>query len=206
MYTPNYFKAQSYAEVEQFVKENAFAILTSQHKGRLIATHIPLIISEKENGDKILSGHVAKGNQQWKSLEDNDQVLAIFSEPHTYVSSSWYDHVNVPTWNYIAVHLYGKARLLTGEELMTSLHELVDKYEHGTENRFHIEDMPDKMLKNELRGIVGFEILIEDIEAAFKLSQNRDEKNHQAIIEKLEERGDSMSQQIADEMKKRNND
>ncbi len=203
MYTPHYFKAQSYAEIEQFVKQNSFAVLVSQHKGRPIATHIPLIISEKENGDKVLSGHVAKGNQQWKSLEDNNQVLAIFSEPHTYVSSSWYDHVNVPTWNYIAVHLYGKARLLTGEELMTSLHELVDKYEDGIENRFHIEDMPDKMLRNELRGIVGFEILIEDIEAAYKLSQNRDEKNHQAIIEKLEERGDSMSQQIANEMKKR---
>ena len=82
-----------------------------------------------ENGEDVLVGHMSKLNPQWGNFHDNEEVLAIFNGPHTYVSSSWYEKENVPTWNYIAVHVYGKIKIIVGAELLNSLRKLVDKYE-----------------------------------------------------------------------------
>jgi len=128
-------------------------------------------------------------------------VLAIFSGPHTYISSSWYDHENVPTWNYVAVHIYGTLRVISDEELRASLKQLVDKYEKDSEKPARMENLSDKYLKHELMGIVGFEIAITRMEATNKLSQNRDAVNHQAIIQQLEKRGDAASLEVAGLMK-----
>jgi transcriptional regulator len=128
-------------------------------------------------------------------------VLAIFNGPHTYISSSWYDHENVPTWNYIAVHVYGTAKLLEGEALFNSIKELTAKYEQYSERPVSVETMNREYLEREMRGLVGFEITIDRIEAAYKLSQNRDKKNHDAIISQLEKRNDAQSLGIAEAMK-----
>ena len=200
MYSPKYFKPKSIEQVETFIKENGFAILMSVHKERPIATHIPLVL-EKRNDKSYLVGHISKGNQQWKSLAKQETVLAVFSNPHSYVSSSWYGHENVPTWNYIAVHVYGKARLIVGEELFLSLKKLTDKYEANSENPVRVESLSKEIIKTGMRGIVGFEIEVKDIEANFKLSQNRNTEDYQNVIKMLENSTDVRSKEIAQAMK-----
>lgn len=200
MYVPKHFQAPSLQAVEGFINHHGFATLISQADNSLMATHTPLMIKEDENGSKLLTGHISKANLQKETFNSSSEVLAIFIEHHAYVSSSWYDHINVPTWNYIAVHVYGKTRIIEGEELYKSLESLVKKYEGESANAFSIKDMPEKMLKNEMNGIVGFDIEVSKVEASYKLSQNRNDDDYQNIIRKLEERGDEFSLKIAQEM------
>ncbi len=201
MYIPNYFKQENLEEVKSFLQQNSFGILVSQVNGKPWATHIPLELVKDAQGEDVLVGHISRGNKQWKDFEKNEEVLAIFNGPHAYISSSWYDHENVPTWNYIAVHVYGTIRIIEGEELLDALKKLVNKYETHSANPVSVEGMSKKFLESELRGIVGFEIHITDIQASYKISQNRDTKNKQAIIDELEKRGDMNSIQIAEQMK-----
>ena len=112
MYTPEIYKNENQEEIKKFLQENSFGILINQTNGKLCATHIPLELETTKEGKDILWGHISKENPQWNGFIDNDQILAVFSGPHSYISSSWYDHENVPTWNYIAVHVYGKIKII----------------------------------------------------------------------------------------------
>ncbi|HOD10251.1 MAG TPA: FMN-binding negative transcriptional regulator [Flavobacterium sp.] len=201
MYIPDLYKNENQSEIEQFLHENGFAILVNQTNGKLWATHIPLILGTNSDGKQILIGHISKLNPQAESFKQNDEVLAIFSGSHSYISSSWYDHENVPTWNYLAVHVYGKIRLHSFEESIEGLKKLVNKYEAKSEKPIRIEDLSEKTMR-EARGIVSFEIEITNIEAQKKLSQNRDDKNYKNIISELEKTNDSQAIAIANEMKK----
>ncbi|TAE00039.1 MAG: FMN-binding negative transcriptional regulator [Bacteroidetes bacterium] len=202
MYIPKHFRNENIDQVREFIKANSFGILVSQTEGNLFATHIPLELDQNEAGKDILCGHISKANPQWRNFKSETEVLAIFSGSHTYISSSWYDHENVPTWNYMAVHVRGKIQIIEGEKLMLALKKLVDKYESASENPVSIEKMSSKMLEKEIKGIIAFEIEIEKIEAAYKLSQNRDAKNHENIIKELEKRGDENSLKVAEQMGK----
>ncbi len=201
MYIPSNFRPTNIDEVKIFIQQNSFGILVSQVEGKPWATHIPLELETNADGHAVLVGHISKGNKQWKDFNPNQEVLAIFNGPHAYISSSWYDHENVPTWNYIAVHVYGKIRIISGDELLASLKRLVDKYEAHSAKPVTVEGMSPKFLEGELRGVIGFEIAITDIQAAYKLSQNRDVKNKTQIISELENRGDAGSLEIAKHMK-----
>jgi transcriptional regulator len=200
MYTPEIYKNENQEEIKKFLQENSFGILINQTNGKLCATHIPLELETNEEGNEILYGHISKENPQWNGFIDNDQVLAVFTGPHSYISSSWYDHENVPTWNYIAVHVYGKIKIIEGEAVIESLKKLVDKYEQNSKNPVRIADLSKKTMM-QTRGIVAFEIEITDIQATRKLSQNRDEKNHQNIISELEKTEDFQAIAVANEMK-----
>ncbi|MBA2407058.1 MAG: FMN-binding negative transcriptional regulator [Chitinophagales bacterium] len=166
-----------------------------------MGTHLPLELEKNEDGEKFLWGHLSRANPQWKSFKDNDEVMAIFLGPHTYNSSSWYDHVNVPTWNYIAVPMYGKVKIAEGEKLREMLKPGV--YEAVSQKPVSVHTMPDAYVQKEMKGIVGFEIAIERIEAKWKLSKNRDAANYQQIISELEKLNNFNAQQIAAEMSKR---
>jgi transcriptional regulator len=200
MYVPIYAQHNEMPAIKEFIRHNGFGILISQSDQKLMATHIPLEFSSDES--KLL-GHIAKANPQWKKFDEQKEVLAIFSGPHTYISSSWYDHENVPTWNYIAAHVYGGIRIVDGDELLQSLKQLVDKYEAASTHPVSLGTMSPGYAAKSIRGLVGFEISITSIEATYKLSQNRDQKNHHRIIQELENRNDHGSLQVAAEMKKR---
>ena len=197
MYTAAYAKNENEEDRRDFIRKNGFGIVVSTVEGKLWATHIPLMLE----GNK-LHGHISRGNKQWRELPQNEEVLVIFQGAHTYVSSSWYDHENVPSWNYEAVHVYGKVRTLSDEELLESLRQLTNKYEKDSVRPVSVDTMSHKFLHTEMRGTIGFEIAIDRMEASFKLSQNRDEKNHRNIISELEKRGDENSVGIANEMRK----
>jgi len=201
MYIPDLYKNKNQEAITAFLKENSFGVLINQTNGKLWATHIPLELSINLEGKTILEGHISKENPQWQGFAENDQILAIFSGPHSYISPSWYDHENVPTWNYIAVHVYGKIKIIEGETVIESLKRLVDKYEQNSENPVRIEDLSEKTMMQS-RGIVAFEIEIEEIQAQQKMSQNRDAKNYQNIISELEKTNTNQSIAVANEMKK----
>lgn len=201
MYIPGYYQVTDKNEIKSFLRENSFATIVSNDQDHLVATHTPLVLQENED-DFMLFGHVSKANKHWHVL-DGREVLAIFPGPHAYVSAQWYDHVNVPTWNYLAVHIYGKAVIIEGEELNNAMREMMKTYEKGFENPMRFDDMPADFRESEMRGVKGFKIVPEKIEAAFKLSQNRDEKNYHSVMNKLEDSSNAMDHQVAKEMKKR---
>lgn len=201
MYIPDIFINENQEEIKDFLQKNSFGILVNQTNGKLWATHIPLELDTNENGKQVLYGHISKENPQWESFADNNKVLAIFSGPHSYISSSWYDHESVPTWNYIAVHIYGTIKIIEGEAVIESLKKLVDKYEKNSENPVRVEDLSKKTIM-QTRGIVAFEIEINEIQAKHKLSQNRDEKNYDNIISELKKTENPQATAIANEMTK----
>lgn len=201
MYIADLFKNENQAEIEAFLQQNSFGILVNQTAGKLWATHIPLELDTNANGKTVLYGHVSIENDQWKGFAENDQVLAIFSGSHAYISSSWYDFENVPTWNYTAVHVYGTVKIIEGDLLLEHLKKLVDKYEAASENPVRVENLSKKTMM-QTRGIVAFEIEITEIQASKKLSQNRDDKNYNAIISELEKTALPNAIDVASEMKK----
>ncbi len=201
MYIPAIFKNENPEEIKDFIQKNSFGILINQSNGKLLATHIPLELDTNKNGKQVLYGHISKENPQWKGFLENDEILAIFSGPNSYISSSWYDHENVPTWNYIAVHLYGTIKIIDGEAAIESLKKLVDKYEKNSEKPVRVEDLSPKTMM-QTQGIVAFEIEINEIQAVNKLSQNRDSKNHENIISQLIKTENHQATAIANEMSK----
>ena len=186
MYIPHHFKNEDLSEVKSFLKSNSFGILLNNNpQGRIIGAHIPLELELDRDGKEVIYGHVAKANPIWNTFSTTNKVLAIFNGPHAYVSSSWYNHDNVSTWNYIAVHIYGTINVIDEEELKYSLGKLVNKYEANIQKPEYFEDMSESTMK-QIKGIVGFKIRIEEIQAAYKLSQNRNDEDYQNVIKELE--------------------
>jgi transcriptional regulator len=199
MFVPKLYHHVYDDEVRAFIRANSFGIVLSQEGGRISGTHIPLELTE--DGTE-LQGHVSRANPQWKNFKTGQEVLAVFNGPHSYVSSSWYDHENVPTWNYVAVHVYGTIRIIEGEELYHALKNLVDKYEAGRKNAVSIEKMSEDYVRKHIEGLVGFSIRVGEVQAAYKLSQNRDAKNYEAVINALGSQADPQAVMVAEEMKK----
>lgn len=202
MYIPKYFKVTNVDEVWDFVQKNSFGTIVTTKKGKPIATHLPLGLNKKDD-DYYITGHMAYGNPQWRTFETCEDTLAMFQGPHAYISSSWYEKENVPTWNYQAVHVYGKANILEKDELIEELTLMLGKYEENRANPVLWDNLSPDLLERELKGIVGFKIKVEEIQAAYKLSQNRNETDYVNIITKLQNEGNSNSEQMAELMEKR---
>lgn len=201
MYIPALYKNENEEEITAFLRQNSFGILVNLLDGHLWATHIPLELEQNESGKKLLCGHISKDNPQWKGFQSNANILAIFSGSHSYISSSWYEKENVPTWNYIAVHIYGKIKIIEGDDVIASLKKLTDKYEQNSKNPVRLEDLSKKTMR-QVAGIVAFEIEIDRIEAVKKMSQNRNDRDYSNIISELEKTDNGASKEVAAIMKK----
>ena len=105
MYIPHYYKNENIEDVKKFIKENSFGILVNQVDGKPWATHIPLELDINDDGKEILVSHISKANPQWKAFEKEPDVLCIFNGPHSYISSSWYQEEEVPTWDLSLIHI-----------------------------------------------------------------------------------------------------
>ncbi|TKD62562.1 FMN-binding negative transcriptional regulator [Flavobacterium sp. ASW18X] len=200
MYIPHYYQNENIEEVKAFIQANSFGILIDQVEGKPWGTHIPLELETDNDGEAILVSHLAKANPQAKALVDGKEVLCIFNGPHHYISSSWYKEEEVPTWNYIAVHVYGNLKVLSEEETMASMHRLVEKYEQMAKNPIDLSKFSSKTLR-QVKGTVGFKVKITDIQAAYKMSQTRSE-DHATIMSELKELDTAASKAVADKMKK----
>jgi transcriptional regulator len=143
---------------------------------------------------------VAKGNPHWKLFEDQPQALAIFLSPiQHYISSSWYNHPNVPTWNYMSVHVYGRLRIVEGEALKKSLESMTRFHEQISSHPLTPEVLHSEIEK-QIGGIVGFEIDMERVEAAYKMSQNRNDEDYANIMKELERLDDHNARMTAKKM------
>ncbi|MED0773328.1 FMN-binding negative transcriptional regulator [Bacillus siamensis] len=182
MYIPAPFQL-SEAEACNVIKEYGFAALFSTAGGMPYATHLPLTMS-KDN--ECLYGHFALPNPQWKEIE-GQSVLAVFQGPHCYISPKWYEtNRAVPTWNYVAVHVYGEAELLDEEETVHSMGDLVLKYE-SPDSPYKLEDVDAKFLSGMNKGVKGFKIKISKIEGQAKLSQNHSAQRQEMVVQQLKQ-------------------
>jgi len=200
MYIPEFNRLTDRNEIVDFMKQFSFATIISARNNLPVATPLPFLINIKDE-QIILTSHFAKANDQWKDIENN-QVLIIFSEPHAYISPVNYDKVlNVPTWNYISVHAYGKGKLITESEKVAEILEAtIDTYEGAYRQQW--DNFPEEYKSKMTKGIVAFEIVVTEVKAKKKLSQNRSEEEKQRIIKSLSESEDSNERQIATYMKK----
>ncbi|OCX63933.1 protease [Lysinibacillus sp. AR18-8] len=201
MYVPKYYKVSDLEEIKEFIQHNSFATIVSIRKGKPIAAHIPVLLKKIED-DYYLTGHLAYGNPLWKTFEEVQDILVIFNGPHAYISSSWYEHENVPTWNYQAVHVYGKASLIEGIALEKDLTSLLEKYESFRENPVLWDKLSPELLQQEMKGIKGFKIKVEEVQAAYKLSQNRNASDYANIIKELYKEENPHADALAEAMKK----
>lgn len=190
MYIPKHFRVSEQDEALDFLRQNSFGQLISSTGGRLLASHVPFLVSEDNT---CLLAHLAKPNPQWQEIS-GQEVLATFQGPHDYISPSWYDSPGVPTWNYQAVHVYGSCALITeAAELRSLVDALTDMHESA-----QVQPWQPQYDSAMLKGIIGLRIRINEIQCQYKLSQNRSVQDRENVISQLERQG---SLQLAAAMK-----
>ncbi|MBX9733992.1 MAG: FMN-binding negative transcriptional regulator [Chitinophagaceae bacterium] len=201
MYNIPYFKANNDAEVLAFMKAHPFITLCGvDENGSPVATHIPVLFAEKE-GKLWLRAHIMRKQDHTIAFEKNNQVLAIFHGPHTYVSAKHYSPQNVAsTWNYKAVHVKGILHFLNDNELWQVLHDLTTHFENDHDSPASMKYLSSDYVTSMMKAIVAFEIEIIDIQHVFKMSQNKNEETQKSIIDSLE-KGNEEDKAVAAEMK-----
>ena len=199
MYTPKLYREEDRSRILEFMQKNDFVTLVCYDGQSPVASH--LLVEVVEEGEKlVINGHMSRANPLWKTFVNNPEVLVIFQGPHTYISPTWYNHVNVPTWNYQAVHVYGRPQLVTQyEEAYQLLKRLIDR--HESTGHYKMESLPQEFVEKEIKGIMAFRITVTRVEANYKLSQNRNDEDYRSIVSHLEEREDELSQGVAEAMK-----
>jgi transcriptional regulator len=187
MYTPTSFKVDDIDTAHAFMREFSFATVCSQTPEGVSATHLPFTIDSTRGLQGTMLCHLARANPLWKSWSGQQEVLVVFTGPHAYISPAWYQKKeSVPTWNYSAVHAYGRPRMVeSNEALITMVRDLVVLYE-GHEGSTWDQRLMEPMLDQLVGAIVGFEIPIERIETKFKFNQNRSLEDQLGVIEALE--------------------
>ena len=196
MYVPASFRVTDRGQLLDFMRANSFATLVSRVGGEPFASHLPLLIDPSAGPHGTLVGHMARANPQWRS--DDDVFLTIFSGPHAYVSPTWYAAENtVPTWNYVAVHAYGRFELIDDRDALEQIvRDYVAFYEAPMPQPWQVTS-PAEFLDKLLAAIVGFRIEITRLEGKWKLNQNHPEERRERVVRALTERGDENSLEIA---------
>jgi transcriptional regulator len=202
MYTPSYFKDEDIASLHRQIDGTRLATLVTFDESGLQASHVPLLLNPNEGPNGTLYGHLAKANPQWKTLGARE-ALVIFQGPDAYISPSFYaakaEHGKVvPTWNYLAVHVYGRAQVFTDpQRLLRVVTDLTDKHEARRPVPWAVSDAPDDYIQKMLNGIVGFAIPIERLEGKRKLNQNRSAEDITGVSKGLAASQDPTDQEIA---------
>jgi len=201
MYVPRHFAATGRQEMIAFMQKYSFATIVSLTDGLPVATHLPFVVTVEH--DKVwLSAHFARANRQWEQLSGG-KCLVIFQEPHAYISPVHYEkEQSVPTWNYIAVHAYGNPQIVEAQtEKLDLLGKMILQYEPAYNVQW--QRLPDDYKMRMLNGIVVFRMHITDIQASYKLSQNKTFRERQDIIDTLSQSEATPGRDIADYMARR---
>ena len=182
MYIPQAFSSEDPAVLDRLVAHNAFGTLVSQLGGAPFASHLP-VLCRRADRRVILTGHWARANPQWQEIEDQ-RALFIFHGPHAYISPRWYlePQKNVPTWNYVVAHVYGRVRVIHDTaELERIVSALAKQYESGAPEPWRFESTSDAG-RVRLKAIVGFELAADEVQVKMKLGQNHQAGNVQGAI------------------------
>ncbi|MBW8684611.1 FMN-binding negative transcriptional regulator [Chitinophaga rhizophila] len=189
MYIPAVNRMEDREEIISFMQQFSFGTIVNSAGNIPVATHLPFHISHRDD-QVLLTGHFARANDQWQLLEQT-RTLVIFSEPHAYISPTNYEkQLEVPTWNYISVHAYGQAKIISDPEAVTALLEsAINDYEAAYMHQW--ATLPESFKMKLLHGIVAFEIAVDDLQAKKKLSQNKTTGEQRRIIDSLSHSGDT---------------
>ncbi len=206
MYVPKHFSEEDLTVLQALMRANSFATLISmQEDGVPVATSLPVVLEAEPAPYGTLKAHLARGNPQWHTLQQDREVLVIFQGPHAYISPSWYEEaLSVPTWNYATVHAYGKPRLITEQkELYEHLSVLVATYEGSFAQPWQIEGLPRDYVQKMMKGVVGLSIEITRLQGKYKMSQNRSTQDRQQVIEQLHMAQDPRLRKVASLMQEK---
>jgi transcriptional regulator len=184
------------------MQANPFAILITGTESGPYATHLPILAREVD-GRVQLRGHLAKANPHWNSITPEQESLVIFHGPHAYISPSLYEiRESVPTWNYAAVHVYGRGTVFTDEaQLNELLLEMIARFDSAYAEQW--SSLGEQYRKRMLHHIVGFEVVATRVETKFKLSQNRTKSERENVIRSLAGSSDSTVTAVAALMRER---
>ena len=186
MYIPDHFREARPEVLQAAMRHIGFATLvTHDAQGGLDANHMPMLLEGPQENKYVLRGHVARANPVWKA--GDGAALAIFLGPHAYVSPNWYPSKAatgkaVPTWNYITVHAKGSIRWIQDAAwLRAHVTRLSETHEGGRPDPWQVSDAPESYVEAMLKGIVGFELAITQLDGKYKLTQNRDAADREAV-------------------------
>lgn len=204
MYNPPHFREDDPEILYGLIREARLATLVTLGAGGLFATHLPLLLQgATDGGPARLVGHVARANPQWRDFDPAVPALAIFQGPEAYVTPAWYGAKAetgkvVPTWNYVAVHAYGRLEAVTDvERLHAIVGTLTDRHEAARPDPWAVTDAPEDYVRAQLKGIVGVVLHIDRLEGKRKLSQNRSEADRTAVAAGLAASADPRDRALA---------
>ena len=185
MYTPPAFRIEDPDTLRAMMRANPFAILLIPGEPDMAATHLPLRLDDERD---LLIGHVAGQNPAAEAIRAGHEAMAIFQGPHAYVSPTWYSDptLNVPTWNYVVIHAFGRLVPLSGEAARRALSTQIADYEE----RWRITDIEEGRRSRLEAGIQCFEFEIHRLQGKAKLSQNKSEKERGRLADALRARGE----------------
>ena len=195
MRQPEVFSETRVDVMHAMMTEHPFAAVVSHATGSLSADHVPLVVHSSVDPLGALHGHIAVSNPLFRETSGPIEVLCLFQGPQTYVTPAWYaskkEHGKVvPTWNYVVVHARGTLTFKRDPEwLMRHLHELTDAHEQNRPQPWAVTDAPDDYVSRMLRGLVGFEIIIDDLQGTWKMSQNKTPADRSSVERGLAEAG-----------------
>ncbi len=206
MYRPDHFRVDDLAQMHALMRARPLAALVSAGATGLYATHLPTVLkSEGEFG--TIECHLARANPHWKDLAEGGEALMIFGGPEAYITPNWYASKAetgkvVPTWNYAAVHAYGRPQVMQDKDwLRRHVGELTAQQEAGEPKPWAVTDAPESFIDVMLRGIVGFRFDIARLEGKWKMSQNREMRDRVTTADGLEQRGQNEDAQVATEIR-----
>jgi len=201
MYTPSQFDKDDIQSLHDFIESHSFATFITTDEAEPIASHLPLLLARSSGTHGRLIGHLAKANPQWMSAEGRT-TLSIFHGPHAYISPTWYETQNaVPTWNYVAVHVYGKWKSVENKEGKADIvRQYVEFYESKMPAPWSMDETEDGFIDRLLDAIVCSTIEIERIEGKWKLNQNHDSERRLRVIRSLQKTGGHQELKIAELM------
>lgn len=205
MYIPAAFRETHLHVLHALMRDSSFATLISQLNGELFATHLPILLDQARGPCGTLLGHMARANPHWQAFintTDAPESLVIFQGPHAYISPSWYaSELAVPTWNYSAVHAYGRPAVLEDpERVRTLLDETVGTFEASLPLPWSTASVPEDYITKMAQGIVAFELPIARLEGKRKLGQNRPVADMRGAATGLQAHGDAVGRIVADQM------
>jgi transcriptional regulator len=198
MYQPPQFQAKDHAQALEIIRAHPFASLISMDDAGLpFVTHLPLHLEEQ--GDMlVLFGHCAKPNAHWKYLKERPQAVVTFLGANAYLSPQIYpDLARVPSWNYVAVHCTVQATLIEEPEAKDQLlKKLIGDHEPAYKQQWI--DLGVEYQHKMLKGIVGFELQVVDLQCKIKINQHRPESH--AALHTMYATGNDDERDLADWM------
>ena len=191
MYLPPQFREDDVPTLHRAIEQIRFGTLVTLGGDGLIASHLPMLVDPAPAPYGTLLGHVAKANPQWRDPAPAVEALAMFVGPNGYVTPSWYPTKRetgkvVPTWNYVAIHAYGRIEFFEeAARLLALVTRLTERQETPRAAPWLVSDAPADFVRAQLKGIVGFALPIGRLEGKWKMSQNRTPADRAGVCDGL---------------------